>query len=547
MLSLLRSLKSGLKTRVANRARFWARDFQKLGLQGKIVKTTRTFLFIFALMSVSAICFQVVSTFTIGSMHDASKKTLLSNAMNVAKSDLVANVWAAFSQYKKGKPVEDFYLGEIRLSQAAFEEPFAFLKEEGVDSGEESFVDDIGKQWKEVLGDVDAMVGRFKEGTAEETAILAYMGDLSGKLKELGNKIQALQIEFRESAHNKSIFARFLTGLVFLVGFALFAAAYAVSRFVRGLLSKTAEEVEQIGAELEKTSSEVNGTADQLQTMGQSLSSGSQTQASACQQTAAAVEEMRATLNQTAHNVKNVLDRAQETQAVSTQGMDAVARFRTALDEIRSANADLKTISGTIREIEQKTKIINDIVFQTKLLSFNASVESARAGEHGRGFAVVAQEIGTLAQVSGTAAKEINHLIQTGIARITESIETTGRKIAGVGDQSKACLDAFEQISGSVNSLTAVIQDISNAASQQKDGVDQVSEAVQTLDRFTQQNHQLASESASVSTSLTDHSESLGRNVLSLKAIVFGGEMETPETTETPAGAEASESEQNAA
>ena len=78
-------------------------------------------------------------------------------------------------------------------------------------------------------------------------------------------------------------------------------------------------------------------------------------------------------------------------------------------------------ILGYIKSIEEKTKVINDIVFQTKLLSFNASVEAARAGEQGKGFAVVAEEVGNLATMSGTSAEEISKLLESSISHI-ESI-----------------------------------------------------------------------------------------------------------------------------
>ncbi|MHA0111674.1 methyl-accepting chemotaxis protein, partial [Klebsiella pneumoniae] len=76
------------------------------------------------------------------------------------------------------------------------------------------------------------------------------------------------------------------------------------------------------------------------------------------------------------------------------------------------ANSQLQSISNIIGEISAKTNIINDIVFKTQLLSFNASIEAARAGQHGRGFAVVAEEVGNLAQMSGNAAKEIRALLE---------------------------------------------------------------------------------------------------------------------------------------
>jgi methyl-accepting chemotaxis protein len=80
-------------------------------------------------------------------------------------------------------------------------------------------------------------------------------------------------------------------------------------------------------------------------------------------------------------------------------------------EEINASNEELRIIINIISDISEKTKVINDIVFQTRLLSFNASVEAARAGEHGKGFAVVAEEIGKLASVSGNSAKEINDIL----------------------------------------------------------------------------------------------------------------------------------------
>jgi hypothetical protein len=82
------------------------------------------------------------------------------------------------------------------------------------------------------------------------------------------------------------------------------------------------------------------------------------------------------------------------------------------VDDVLEGNRKISEIVELVKEIGNKTKVINDIVFQTKLLSFNASVEAARAGEHGKGFAVVAEEVGNLASMSGQASKEISALLE---------------------------------------------------------------------------------------------------------------------------------------
>ena len=114
--------------------------------------------------------------------------------------------------------------------------------------------------------------------------------------------------------------------------------------------------------------------------------------------------------------VKRNEENAEGSKIISDQGMQsseagrkAMTSMMEAIHEIDESNKDiLKTvedsnnniseISNSIRQIGEKTKVINDIVFQTKLLSFNASVEAARAGEQGKGFAVVAEEVGNLAR-----------------------------------------------------------------------------------------------------------------------------------------------------
>jgi methyl-accepting chemotaxis protein len=83
---------------------------------------------------------------------------------------------------------------------------------------------------------------------------------------------------------------------------------------------------------------------------------------------------------------------------------------------------EIESVTETMAEIREKAKMINDIVFQTKLLSFNASVEAARAGEHGKGFAVVAEEMGNLARASGEAAKEIEVILNSSVDRTQAQI-----------------------------------------------------------------------------------------------------------------------------
>ncbi len=121
--------------------------------------------------------------------------------------------------------------------------------------------------------------------------------------------------------------------------------------------------------------------------------------------------------------------------------------------QIQSGNREIGKITELIQEIAEKTKVINDIVFQTKLLSFNASVEAARAGEAGKGFAVVAEEVGKLAEMSGTAAHEIFEKLQMSSERVSSIVaESTSKVDQGVGISTR-CADIFDEINQAVTQL----------------------------------------------------------------------------------------------
>jgi methyl-accepting chemotaxis protein len=109
-----------------------------------------------------------------------------------------------------------------------------------------------------------------------------------------------------------------------------------------------------------------------------------------------------------------------------TQAQTSMEELRLAIERISESNKLVEEMSENVMQVKNKTTIIEEIVFKTQLLSFNASVESERAGEHGRGFSVVAQEVGNLALLSGRAAIEITDIVDKSIA--SAEVVTTGNK-----------------------------------------------------------------------------------------------------------------------
>ncbi len=117
-----------------------------------------------------------------------------------------------------------------------------------------------------------------------------------------------------------------------------------------------------------------------------------------------------------------------------------------------------------INEIKNKTKLIDDIVFQTKLLSFNASVEASRAGEHGKGFSIVAEEVGKLATISGVVSKDIKDMLSDGINKIGKLVNESSVEIKNLVDESSTSLEKGALLSRScitqLNTMATIAEEV---------------------------------------------------------------------------------------
>ncbi|MDE1949391.1 MAG: CZB domain-containing protein [Burkholderiales bacterium] len=224
----------------------------------------------------------------------------------------------------------------------------------------------------------------------------------------------------------------------------------------------------------------------------QDLSSRTEEQAGALEETAASMEELGGTVKQNADNAQQANQLAQGASSVAIKGGEVV-------DEVVRT---MKDINDRSRKIVDIIGVIDGIAFQTNILALNAAVEAARAGEQGRGFAVVASEVRTLAQRSAEAAREIKTLIGASVEQV-ESGTVVVRK-AG---------DTIARIVGSSQRVDELLGEVAGGAREQSLGVAQIGQAVQDLDRMTQQNAALVEETAAAASAMKSQATALATQV----------------------------------
>ncbi|GIL16292.1 MAG: hypothetical protein BroJett040_00430 [Oligoflexia bacterium] len=201
----------------------------------------------------------------------------------------------------------------------------------------------------------------------------------------------------------------------------------------------------------------VTGVSERIHYSSMTLNSGAAQQAALLQQTTATTEEVSSMVSRNAENSEKSVGQAELSSKAAYTGQEVIQEMRQAIQDINDANQMImqqidksnkenQEIVKLIQEVGSKAKVINDIVFQTKLLSFNASIEAARAGDKGKGFAVVAEEVGNLASMSGNAAREITELLQNSITKVETMARETKEEVERVIEIGRAKVDYGGQV-----------------------------------------------------------------------------------------------------
>ncbi|MCG3688493.1 methyl-accepting chemotaxis protein [Aliarcobacter butzleri] len=235
-------------------------------------------------------------------------------------------------------------------------------------------------------------------------------------------------------------------------------------------LNENAKNNLQNGHLLEKNSTTMNKSVE-------SLAAKANEQAASLEQTAAALEEITSITKNNTQNASKMANLSNDVKNSVILGEKLANQTNVSMDEI---NAQVTAINEAISVIDQ-------IAFQTNILSLNAAVEAATAGEAGKGFAVVAQEVRNLASRSAEAAKEIKELVENATSKANQ-----GKRISD--EMSKG----YDNLNKLISETIDIIQDVSVASNEQLQGIEQINDAISMLDRVTQENAHEANKVADI-------------------------------------------------
>ena len=248
------------------------------------------------------------------------------------------------------------------------------------------------------------------------------------------------------------------------------------------------DKIASVLVRIRESSETVRHASTEIASGNQDLSARTEQQASSLEETAAAMEQLTATVQ---HNAEN----ARQARQLASSASDIATHGGTVVDQVVRTMGGIEQSSHRIADI---IGVIDSIAFQTNILALNAAVEAARAGEQGRGFAVVASEVRTLAQRSATAAKEIKALIDDSVGQV----DAGSRLVQDAGA-------TMGKVVESVQRVTAIVTEISNASQEQSTGIAEIGTAVSQMDQSTQQNAALVEEATAAAQSLQQQAAQL--------------------------------------
>jgi len=331
-------------------------------------------------------------------------------------------------------------------------------------------------------------------------------GRLHGVFAVIQNKNQAMAAQAALGKANSNLVMGFL---ILLAGIVSFGIGFL-------LVNPRINKLKNVFLSLTKQLQELTASQDHLSKSSSSLSSSSHQQAAATEEVASALEEVRSMVERNTESAnaaaQSILGGAEKTRQIEELANSMSEKIEElggglseVLNQLQAGNQQMEEIEGMIKNISNQTQIVNDIAFQTKILSFNASVEAARAGDHGKGFAVVAQQVGELAALSSRASSQITELLTSSTSKVEKTrqqwsaqaidIESAiSHRVQDGLEATKAAVEEISNLNELVNVISSNVIQISKASEEQAQGVSEINKAISEISSTTQLNASTASQ-----------------------------------------------------
>ena len=319
------------------------------------------------------------------------------------------------------------------------------------------------------IQEIDHAIDKMRSG--DFSAEVTYTS--RDELGHMAENMRAMLISLREITHDQ---------MEMMMGMAEgnFAVKSKDESIYIGEFKILYDAIQEIKKRLGETFVQVQQVARRVTAGSDQVSAGAQHLAQGATQQASSIEQLAATITEITQQIKDTAEFSEGSREDTLRIQKEAAKSNEDMQELLKAMGDISENSAQISKI---VKTIEDIAFQTNILSLNAAVEAARAGVAGKGFAVVADEVRNLASKSADASKSTAALIENSLSAVQRGREITDKT-------AESLTHVIADINKVAESITHIAQEAmtqANSVGQISIGVDQISGVVQTTSATSQE------------------------------------------------------------